>query len=541
MSKGRGENMAELNPALSGREFRDIRAIEPGHMAVAPSGGSDPKAAGELYFGLLRNSELQTMRPLLQAIHHDYPEVLAEWYRLYAYHFGSRKTLSERKFVELITPAIRETIGYLLEGKLERYAARARKLGEAFADQGVPFDETVLSLHLYTESVEAVFPDLWESCAKAFDKLSHIRMLLMTDSYVRSHQAAKDTRIGELESEAAQLPTETRTTFHGMVGASRAMRQLFERIEAVARSRGTILVAGESGTGKELVARAIHECSARPESPFVAVNCAAISNELIESELFGHKRGAFSGANAEHQGLFRAAHGGTLFLDEITEMSPEVQSKLLRAIQERAVRPVGSTHEIPIDVRLISSTNRSPEESVAAGQLRGDLYYRLQANVLSLPPLRERVTDVPLLTEHFIRLFNTRLARCPQVAGIEKEAAEALGRYRWPGNVRELSNTIETAMTFGSGAQIRLDDLPAGIRNLTQPSQSVPAPVAPPAGVAITAASVVDSHSVSLADGERELIERALRACGDNKTRAAELLGVSRKKLYARLAKYGLA
>ena len=222
-------------------------------------------------------------------------------------------------------------------------------------------------------------------------------------------------------------------------------------------------------------------------------------------------------------------------------MSPEVQSKLLRAIQERAVRPVGSTHEIPIDVRLISSTNRSPEEAVASGQLRSDLYYRLQANILNLPPLRERVTDLPLLTEHFIRLFNTKLERVPQVTRIEEEATEALVRYRWPGNVRELSNTIETAMTFGSGAQIRLEDLPAGIRNPAPPSQPVPAPVAPPAGVAITAAPVVESRSVRFADAERDLIERALRACGDNKTRAAELLGVSRKKLYARLAKYGLA
>jgi len=222
-------------------------------------------------------------------------------------------------------------------------------------------------------------------------------------------------------------------------------------------------------------------------------------------------------------------------------MSPEVQSKLLRAIQERTVRPVGSTREIPIDVRLISSTNRSLEESVAAGQLRSDLYYRLQANVLSLPPLRERVTDMPLLTEHFIRLFNTKLERFPQVTGIEKEATRALCRYRWPGNIRELSNAIETAMTFGKGAQIRLEDLSAGIGSPGQRSQSVSAPVAPPAGVANTATTGVFSRSVRFADAERELIERALRACGDNKTRAAELLEVSRKKLYARLAKYGLA
>jgi hypothetical protein len=195
-------------------------------MAAGPDGGSHLSPPGELYFTLLRNSELQAMRPLLQAIHDDYQEVLAELYRLYAYHFGSRKALNERKFVELITPAIKESVQYLLEGKLERYAARARTLGEAFAEQGVPFDEIVLSLHLYEESVATVFPSLWENCAKAFGKLSHIRIVLLTDSYVRWHRAA--TRIGELESEAAQLPTQARTTFHGMVGASPVMRQLRE-------------------------------------------------------------------------------------------------------------------------------------------------------------------------------------------------------------------------------------------------------------------------------------------------------------------------
>ena len=243
------------------------------------------------------------MRPLLQAIHDDYQEVLAEWYRLYSYHFGSRKALTERKFVELITPAIKESMEYLLEDKLERYAARARELGEAFAEQGVPFDEIVLSLHLYEESVATVFPSLWENCAKAFDKLSHIRIVLLTDSYVRSHRAAKDTRIGELESEAAQLPTQARTTFHGMVGASPAMRQLFERIEAAARSRGTILVAGESGTGK-LVARAIHECSARPESPFVAVNARRSPRNLSRANYLGTSAGPSVGQMSSTRDYF---------------------------------------------------------------------------------------------------------------------------------------------------------------------------------------------------------------------------------------------
>ena len=196
-----------------------------------------------------------------------------------------------------------------------------------------------------------------------------------------------------------------------MVGASAAMRQLYDRVEAAGVTRGTILIVGESGTGKELVAHAIHECGPQPGAPFVALNCAAIPKDLIESELFGYKRGAFSGANAEYLGLFRAADGGTLFLDEVTEMSADTQSKLLRAIQERAVRPVGSTREISVDVRLIASTNRDPQEAVKAGRLRDDLYYRLQAGVIQIPPLRERLEDVALLAEHFIELFNARQMR----------------------------------------------------------------------------------------------------------------------------------
>ena len=303
------------------------------------------------------------------------------------------------------------------------------------------------------------------------------------------------------------------------------MRRMYERIEAASRARGTILVVGESGCGKELVARAIHECGDCPDLPFVALNCAALPKDLIESELFGYKRGAFSGANTEYLGLFRAAEGGTLFLDEITEMSAETQSKLLRALQERTVRPVGSTREVPVDVRLIASTNRDPEQAVETGQLRQDLYYRLQASVLHVPPLRERPGDVPLLAQHFIALFNEKLQRTPLVVGIEEDAMEAMKRYSWPGNVRELSNAIESAFTFGRSAIIGLADLPpsisgqAGEMNLRQVSQS---------GVS------------SYVDAERDLIVRALEMTDWNKARAARLLKISRKKLYARIAKYGL-
>ncbi len=218
----------------------------------------------------------------------------------------------------------------------------------------------------------------------------------------------------------ASISLPPRHRFHGLVGATAAMRQFYQRIEAVAATKGNLLIVGESGTGIELVARVIHESGPRRDRPFVALNCAALPEDLIESELFGFNRGAFSGATVEHLGPFRAAEGGTLLLNEITVMSAETQSKLLRAIQERAIRPIGSIHEEPVDVRVISSTNRDPRTAVAEGDLREDLYYRLQACVLTLPPLRDRRKDIPLLVDHFIAIFNEELGR--NFEGIEPQA-----------------------------------------------------------------------------------------------------------------------
>jgi len=401
----------------------------------------------------------------------------------------------------------------------------------------VPFPEIVVSMHLFEESATAAFPIFPPPLPKvylAFDKLSHCRMIVLADAYFRSTAAVANARIRDLEREAAMLPRQARSRFHGLVGGNPAMRQLYERIEAAARTRGTILVVGESGTGKELVARAIHEASEQSRAPFVALNCAAIPRELIESELFGYKRGAFSGANAEHLGLFRSAEGGTLFLDEITEMAPETQSKLLRVLQERSVRPVGANREVPVDVRVVATTNRDPAEAVRAGQLRSDLYYRLQANVLRVPPLRERLDDVPLLIEHFINVFNERLKRPTPVAGIAEDAMAAMRAYQWPGNVRELSNAIEGAFTFGRGSLITIADLPpqiVGEGRLRAPSaDSVAAPVEGAAAAGVQ----------SFADVERELIRRALANTEGNKVQAAKLLRISRKKLYAKIEKYGL-
>ncbi|HXR24088.1 MAG TPA: sigma-54 dependent transcriptional regulator, partial [Candidatus Binataceae bacterium] len=320
-------------------------------------------------------------------------------------------------------------------------------------------------------------------------------------------------------------PAEARSYFHGMVGASPEMRRLYQRVAAAAAVRATVLVVGETGTGKELVARALHEDGANAQAPFIALNCAALPRDLIESELFGYQRGAFSGATADYLGLFRAAEGGTLFLDEITEMAVEMQSKLLRALQERVIRPVGSTREVSVNVRLVASTNRDPEQAVTEGRLRKDLFYRLYANVLHTPPLRERIDDIEMLVKHFIRLFNQRTARKRPVEGIEPCALEALQRHSWPGNVRELAAAIESAFTFGTAPLIPLEDLPTAITGRQQ-------------------VAALNHNSqlpvTSMAEAERELIQRALQMAEGNKTRTAQILGVSRKQLYAKIAKYGL-
>jgi two-component system response regulator AtoC len=388
-------------------------------------------------------------------------------------------------------------------------------------------------MHLFEESAIASFPaGVDPSLYRVFDKVSHCRIIAMAEAYFRDYEAIALARIQELEKEAGRATGEGRSSFHGLVGATPAMRRLYARIEAAARVRGTVLVVGESGTGKELVARAVHECSRTPAAAFVALNCAAIPRELIESELFGYKRGAFSGATIDYPGLFRAAEGGTLFLDEITEMSATTQSKLLRALQERTVRPVGSTREVPFDVRVIASTNRDPRTAVREGNLREDLYYRLQVNLIEVPPLRERLADVPLLVDHFIALFNRLIMRATPITGVEPQALEAMSHYNWPGNVRELSNAIESAFTFGSEDTIRLADLPsavtAGAEIQPSPQKSVPSGAA------------ASSATLSFTDTERDLIQRALTSTGGNKFRAAKLLGISRKRLHARLRRYQL-
>ncbi len=482
------------------------------------------------HFHLLWDEDLDELRPLLKTIVDRRSEVVSEWYKLYVLHFGEDASMSEAEFRRTFEPALAFNEASLVDGDMDRFAASVTHLGEILAEKRVPLGELIASLHLFEEAAHKILSNHDQlvnvHLYTLFDKLSHIRIFLLVDAYFRVHNASTAVRIGALEREASQLAPTARRNFHGLVGSSPTMQTLYDRIAAAGRTSGTILIVGESGTGKELIARAIRESGSMAAAPFVALNCAALPKDLIESELFGYKRGAFSGAVADYPGLFRAAEGGTLFLDEITEMSPETQSKLLRAIQEKAIRPVGTLREVPVNVRLIASTNRDPETAIREGRLRQDLYYRLQASVLNVPPLRERKGDIPLLVDHFIALFNQRMTRSESVVGIAPAALEAMMRYEWPGNVRELSNVIESSFTFGSSPMIQLEDLPPSVSQLTAP------PSAPSVNVA--------ARSATFADVERDVVRRALENASGNKTEAARLLNISRKKLYAKIAKYNL-
>ncbi|HSN29123.1 MAG TPA: sigma-54 dependent transcriptional regulator [Kofleriaceae bacterium] len=316
-----------------------------------------------------------------------------------------------------------------------------------------------------------------------------------------------------------------RARLANLLGKSRSMQKVFELISKIHSARTSVLITGESGTGKELVARALHTEGARAKMPFVAVNCGAIPEELMESELFGHKKGAFTGAIADKPGLFQEASGGTLFLDEIGELSLGLQVKLLRALQERKVKPVGATEEAEIDVRVVAATNRDLETEVARGAFRADLYYRLNVIEVRLPPLRQRREDIPLLAEHFLRRFATEHGRDLRFS---PEALRQLERYDFPGNVRELENIIERAVALAPNNTIGPEDLPD--ERVTKPGVELPAQF-PPEGVDL-------ERLVS--DYEREWVTRALEEAGGIRKRAAALLGVSFRSLRYRLEKLGI-
>jgi two-component system nitrogen regulation response regulator NtrX len=309
-----------------------------------------------------------------------------------------------------------------------------------------------------------------------------------------------------------------------MIGKSVPMRALRQQIAIAAPTGGRILIYGESGTGKELVARAIHESSARVSMPFVELNCAAIPEELIESELFGHTKGAFTGATQAKRGKFELADGGTLLLDEVSDMSLKVQAKVLRVLEEQRFEPVGSNNSVKVDVRIIAATNKRLEEEIERGTFRADLFYRLNVIPFEVPPLRERREDIPLLIEHFNRKYSAQYNRTPKT--FTDDAIERLGACDWPGNVRELRNTIERVVIMSAKEQIGAEDLP---------------PLGTPDGVKAPARYNFTSYREGRESYERNYIMRKLAECDGNITRTAEALGIDRSHLYRRMKALGIS
>ncbi|MBI3463795.1 MAG: sigma-54-dependent Fis family transcriptional regulator [Planctomycetes bacterium] len=335
---------------------------------------------------------------------------------------------------------------------------------------------------------------------------------------LRIRQAVSQrTMAAEIASLQAQL--QQQYGIGNLIGKSPAMRAVFEKIRLVAETRSTVLITGESGTGKELVARALHQNSSRRSKPFIPVNCAAISGTLIESEFFGHEKGAFTGATERRQGLVQAAHGGTLFIDEIGEMELGLQSKLLRALENRRIMPVGSSREVEVDVRLIAATNRDLDEQLKNGKFREDLYYRLKVVEIKLPPLRDRPEDIPLLARFFIDQITSENQR--PVRDILPEALDLLRAYSWPGNVRELRNALEGIIVLSTRQRIDVSDLPEHTRGAA-------------------AAQVAIRPGMTMSEIEKEAIRRALEQTGGNRTLAAKMLDLSVRTLQRKIKEYSL-
>jgi len=314
----------------------------------------------------------------------------------------------------------------------------------------------------------------------------------------------------------------SRNSLHNIIGQSAAIEHLRQKISTIATTASTVVILGESGTGKELVARAIHACSPRAGEPFVSVNCGAFPETLLESELFGYVKGAFTGAAQNKRGLFEAAEGGTLFMDEISEMTPAMQVKLLRVLQERCLRPVGGTGEIPLDVRVIAATNKPLDRLIADGSFREDLYYRLSVIPVQVPPLRDRREDVPLLAAHFLRKYAPAAGR--SIVRLAPDSLQALSAYDWPGNVRQLENAIERAVALETSEELRVE-IP------TEVARAAVAPSVPPEGIDLER---------YVATVERSLIESALRQSGGVQVRAAELLRLSYRSFRHLVKKYGI-
>ncbi len=362
-------------------------------------------------------------------------------------------------------------------------------------------------------AIEAMKAGAYDYVAKPFKN----------DEIVLTLKKAEERESLRRENRALKEQILEKAQFESMVAKSDAMTQIFRTIAKIADFKTTVLVTGESGVGKELVARAVHDHGNRRGAPFVAINCGAIPENLLESELFGHRKGAFTDANADRRGLFEEASGGTLFLDEIGELPLNLQVKLLRVLQEETIRRLGDARDVKVDVRIVAATHRDLAAEVKAGRFREDLFYRINVLALAIPPLRERREDVALLIDHFLARNNARLGT--QIRGLTAEARKLLFEYAWPGNVRELENTLERAMVLCDGETLDVGDLPERIRDALDPVQ-----------VQLATGELSVKKTVSAI--EQILIRRALQRTKGNRTRAAELLEISHRALLYKIKDY---
>ncbi len=360
-----------------------------------------------------------------------------------------------------------------------------------------------------------------ETAVKAI-KLGAVDFLLKPVSPdTLEHILSRVTEVLKLRAENEILRKDVESKFHNIIGKTPVMKEVFDLIQSVADARSTVMITGGSGTGKELVARAIHYSSNRREGPFIKLNCAALPENLVEAELFGYEKGAFTDAKKTHRGRFELADGGTLLLDEISEMPLNLQSKLLRVLQEREFERVGSTSTIAVDVRIIATSNRNLKEYISRGEFREDLFFRLNVIPIHLPPLEERKEDIPILVEHFIDRYNHQNGR--SVKGIESSALRVFMKYHWPGNVRELENLIERAVVTGKSEMLTEDDFPAEL-SLGRAGDDL-------SGLRVP---------MKLEEGSKYLILKTLEKFNGNKTRAAEALGITTRTIRNKLNEYSL-
>ena len=388
--------------------------------------------------------------------------------------------------------------------------------------------EALRRIHAYNPAIPVVIMTAYSSVDAAVEAIKigahdyltkplDFDRLKLTMARALDHRQVQEHKASSRHDKASALDT------GGIIGSSEPMRELLEMVACVAPTEATVLISGESGTGKELVATALHRNSARKNGPFIKVNCAALVENLLESELFGHEKGAFTGADRRREGKFVQADGGTLFLDEISETSPGMQAKLLRVLQEHEVQRVGGQETLAVDVRVLAASNRNLEEAVAHGAFREDLYYRLNVVPVHVPPLKDRRVDIPALAEYFVEKFAQKNNR--RVSGITPRCMDLLLNYPWPGNVRELENAIERGIILMRGDYLDEESLPIPVRRFAKKNDA-PAPAAAPPG--------------SLEEAEQAVIRNILAETGGNKSEASRRLNITRKTLLSEMHKYGL-